>query len=88
MNDQMFKVAIILGSTRPGCNGEAVSKWVQDIAKKRSDANFELVDIKNLTFLYWMSRSHLRWADIPKSTPRPGFRRLIPLMHTSFDSRI
>jgi NAD(P)H-dependent FMN reductase len=47
MNDQMFKVAIILGSTRLGCNGKAVSKWVQDIAKKRSDANFELVDIKN-----------------------------------------
>lgn len=47
MNDQMLKVAIILGSTRPGRNGEAVSMWVHDIAKKRSDANFELVDIKD-----------------------------------------
>lgn len=33
MNDQMFKVAIILGSTRPGRNGEAVSKWVQDMQR-------------------------------------------------------
>jgi len=37
MNDQMLKVAIILGSTRPGRNGEAVSRWIYEIAKKRSD---------------------------------------------------
>ena len=41
----MPKIAIILGSTRPGRNGEAVAKWVLDIAKQRSDAEFELVDI-------------------------------------------
>jgi len=47
MKDQMLKVAIILGSTRPGRNGEAVSQWIYEIAKKRSDADFELVDIKD-----------------------------------------
>ena len=47
MNNQMLKVAIILGSTRPGRNGEAVSRWIHDIAKKRNDANFDLVDIKD-----------------------------------------
>lgn len=47
MNDQMLKVAIILGSTRPGRNGEEVSRWIYEIAKKRSDADFELVDIKD-----------------------------------------
>jgi NAD(P)H-dependent FMN reductase len=41
----MPKIAIILGSTRPGRNGEAVAKWVLDIAKQRSDAEYELVDI-------------------------------------------
>src|SRR4051812_32620507 len=43
----MLKVAIILGSTRPGRNGEAVAKWVYDIAKKRTDAEFEYIDIKD-----------------------------------------
>src|SRR5436190_16605545 len=43
----MLKIAIILGSTRPGRNGEAVAKWVHEIAKKRTDAEFELVDIKD-----------------------------------------
>ena len=42
----MTKIGIILGSTRPNRNGEAVAKWVYDIAKKRKDADFELVDIK------------------------------------------
>jgi NAD(P)H-dependent FMN reductase len=43
----MIKIAIILGSTRPGRNGEAVAKWVYEVAQKRSDAAFELVDIKD-----------------------------------------
>jgi NAD(P)H-dependent FMN reductase len=43
----MIKIAIIIGSTRPGRNGEAVARWVYEIAKKRSDAEFELVDIKD-----------------------------------------
>src|SRR5712691_10015724 len=43
----MLKIAIILGSTRPGRNGEAVAKWVHEIAQKRTDAEFELVDIKD-----------------------------------------
>jgi NAD(P)H-dependent FMN reductase len=43
--DTMTKIAIILGSTRPGRNGEAVARWVHDIAGHRSDAEYELVDI-------------------------------------------
>jgi NAD(P)H-dependent FMN reductase len=43
----MLKIAIVIGSTRPGRHGEAVSKWAYEIARKRSDAEFELVDIAN-----------------------------------------
>jgi NAD(P)H-dependent FMN reductase len=43
----MLKVAIILGSTRPGRNGEAVAKWAYEVARKRRDADFEYVDIKD-----------------------------------------
>jgi NAD(P)H-dependent FMN reductase len=41
----MLKIAIIIGSTRPGRKSEAVARWVYDIAAKRSDASFEVVDI-------------------------------------------
>jgi NAD(P)H-dependent FMN reductase len=43
----MIKLAIIIGSTRPGRKGVAVANWVHEIAKMRSDAEFELVDIKD-----------------------------------------
>ena len=43
----MLKIGIIIGSTRPGRKAEAVAKWVYEIAQKRSDAKFELVDIKD-----------------------------------------
>ena len=43
----MIRVAIIVGSTRPGRKSAAVSKWVLDIAKNRKDAEFEIVDIED-----------------------------------------
>jgi NAD(P)H-dependent FMN reductase len=46
----MIKIAIIIGSTRPGRLGEAVGKWVYGIAKKRKDAEYELVDIQDQDF--------------------------------------
>jgi NAD(P)H-dependent FMN reductase len=41
----MIKIGIIIGSVRPGRLGEGVARWVYDIAKQRTDAAFELVDI-------------------------------------------
>lgn len=41
----MTKIGIILGSTRPGRNGEAVARWVLENASRRNDAEFELVDL-------------------------------------------
>ncbi len=43
----MFRLAVIIGSTRPGRNGEAVAKWIYDIVRKRGDIEAELVDIKD-----------------------------------------
>jgi NAD(P)H-dependent FMN reductase len=44
---KVLNVAIILGSTRPGRNGEAVARWVYEIAQRRTDTKVELVDIKD-----------------------------------------
>ncbi|MFD1936795.1 NADPH-dependent FMN reductase [Nonomuraea mangrovi] len=43
----MINVGIIIGSTRPGRNGEAVARWVHELAAQRGDARFELVDLKD-----------------------------------------
>jgi NAD(P)H-dependent FMN reductase len=48
-----LKIGIILGSTRPGRVSPQVGKWVKEIADKRNDATYEIVDIRtfNLPFL-------------------------------------
>lgn len=38
------RIAIIVGSTRPGRAADTVAGWVHDIAAKRDDAAFEIVD--------------------------------------------
>lgn len=43
----MLNIGIILGSTRPNRNGEAVAKWVLEQATGRTDARYELVDLKD-----------------------------------------
>ena len=42
-----MKIAVVTGSTRPGRNNEAVARWVYKLARNRTDAEFELVDIKD-----------------------------------------
>ncbi|MFD8558098.1 NADPH-dependent FMN reductase [Streptosporangium canum] len=43
----MIKVAVVIGSTRPGRNGEGVARWVHDLATRRDDAVFEIVDLRD-----------------------------------------
>jgi NAD(P)H-dependent FMN reductase len=40
-----LKIAIILGSTRPGRNGKAVADWVLEKAAGRTEAKYEIVDL-------------------------------------------
>lgn len=40
-----LKIAVVLGSTRPGRNGKAVADWVVERAQGRSGATYELVDL-------------------------------------------
>src|SRR3546814_15195971 len=44
-NFRITKIAIIVGSTRPGRLGAAVAEWVNQVASRRTDAEFEIVDI-------------------------------------------
>ena len=45
----MLKIAIVLGSTRPGRIGEAVAKWAYGIARTHGGAEYELVDVKDFS---------------------------------------
>jgi len=62
-----LRIAIIIGSTRPGRNGEAVAKWVHEIAQKRGDAELELVDIKDFNLQLFDEPVSPRMAQYSKS---------------------
>ncbi|GLW07372.1 FMN reductase [Microtetraspora sp. NBRC 13810] len=40
-----MKIAIVVGSTRPGRKAETIARWVRDIAAKRGDAEYDILDI-------------------------------------------
>lgn len=41
----MLKIRVILGSTRPGRNSEAVGRWVHCTASRRDNAMYEWLDL-------------------------------------------
>ncbi|MFE5371250.1 NADPH-dependent FMN reductase [Streptomyces mirabilis] len=45
----MIRIGIIIGSTRPGRNGDQVAQWVRDLAVEHAGdvADLELVDLKD-----------------------------------------
>ncbi len=70
----MLRIGIITGSTRPARNNIAVAQWVFDLASRRDDAQYELVDIADYDLplldepvppsLGHYSKPHtLRWAQ-------------------------
>lgn len=71
----MTRIAIIIGSTRPGRRAESVARWVQKVAARRTDASFEVVDLADYNLPHLdeavpaamaesYSESHTRrWSD-------------------------
>lgn len=53
-----ISIAIVIGSTRPVRNGKAVGEWVHSLAKEKGEAQYELIDLKEID---------LPFLDEPKS---------------------
>ncbi len=71
---KMLKIGIIVGSTRPGRKAAEVARWVHELLKSRSDAEFEIVDIDDYHLplldepvppsMHRYSKSHTQaWSD-------------------------
>ncbi len=78
----MLKIGIIIGSTRPGRKSDQVAKWYYDIAKSRSDAEFDIIDLAEVNLpLYdepipagyhdYQNEHTKKWAE--KIAPYDGF---------------
>ncbi len=56
------KIAIILSSTRQTRFGEKPAQWIYDIAAKRSDLDFELVDLRDYPMPFFDEVASNAWA--------------------------
>lgn len=83
----MLKIAIVIGSARPGRAGAAVAHWVHEVAARHGDAEYDLVDLKEIDLpaldeevppmLGQYGRAHtLRWAE--RIRPFDGFVFVTP----------
>ncbi|MEV4754768.1 NADPH-dependent FMN reductase [Micromonospora sp. NPDC049559] len=70
----MLKIAIVVGSVRPGRAGMAVANWVYEVATRHGGATYEIIDLRDVDLppmdeevppmLGQYARPHTqRWAD-------------------------
>lgn len=56
------KIGIIMSTTRPGRFGETPTAWIADIASRRSDAQFEIVDLRDYPLPFFEEKLPLVYA--------------------------
>lgn len=74
MTSPQPRIGIVIGSTREGRFGEKPAHWIRDIANKRTDLSFELIDLRDhalpffneplpLAYAPAKNEAARRWAD-------------------------
>ena len=53
-----MKIGIIVGSVREGRGGRGIADWVYEVATKRNDATFELIDLKEFDVPLLTTNTH------------------------------
>ena len=68
----MIRIAIVLGSTRPGRLGKAVADWVSSRASERGDATFDVLDVADFDLPLLDEPLPPSLGRYSLRTPRPG----------------
>ena len=62
----MYKLKIIIASTRPGRKGPAMADWIFDLAKKEGSFAVEMIDLKTLDLPFMDEPNHPRLHQYTK----------------------
>jgi NAD(P)H-dependent FMN reductase len=82
----MVRIGIIIGSTRPGRKAEAVARWVHELAARRTDAQFEIVDIKEFNLPVLDEASPAAFGKYEHAHTKAWAARIAPLDGFAFVS--
>ncbi|MFC5523828.1 NADPH-dependent FMN reductase [Polaromonas jejuensis] len=64
MTSQPPRIGIIIGSTREGRFGEKPARWIHEIAKRRTDLAFELIDLRDHPLPFFNEPMSPAWAPV------------------------
>jgi len=56
------KIAVVIGSTRPGRFGDKPATWIADIAKARGDLDVEIVDLRDYPMPFFDEERSPAWG--------------------------
>jgi NAD(P)H-dependent FMN reductase len=72
----MTRIAVIIGSTRDSRFGEKPARWILEQAKKRTDFETELVDIKDFNLPFFNEVASNRWVPTQDANALKWQRKL------------
>jgi NAD(P)H-dependent FMN reductase len=64
MTSQKPRIGIIIGSTREGRFGERPAHWIHEIARQRTDLDFELIDLRDYPLPFFNEPMSPAWAPV------------------------
>jgi NAD(P)H-dependent FMN reductase len=69
-------IAIVISTTRPGRFGETPTAWIADIAGRRNDASFEIVDLRDYPMPFFEEKLPLAYAPVENEAARRWAARM------------
>ncbi|WP_394825799.1 NADPH-dependent FMN reductase [Pendulispora albinea] len=76
-------IGIVISTTRPGRFGDIPTQWIFDIARKRDDAQFEIVDLRDYPIPFFEEKSSPAHIPIENAVAKRWAERM-----ASFDGYI
>jgi NAD(P)H-dependent FMN reductase len=73
------RIGIVIGSTRPGRFGEKPAAWIQGIARKRADLDFEVLDLRDYPLPLFNEPGSPAWGPIKNEVAQRWAARLAGL---------
>jgi NAD(P)H-dependent FMN reductase len=64
MTSHKPRIGIIIGSTREGRFGERPAHWIHEIARQRTDLDFELIDLRDYPLPFFNEPMSPAWAPV------------------------
>ncbi len=77
------KIGIVMSTTRPGRFGDVPTLWIYDIARRRPDAEFEIVDLRDYPMPFFEEKLPLVYAPVENPVAKQWSARM-----ASFDGYI